>query len=65
MDYKRNSSHGRAKCFHCLLSPVTDDPIFVGINGLFTKGLEGDTDENKNNSIPYPCHITNRFECPY
>jgi hypothetical protein len=43
MDYKRNSSHGRAKCFHCLLSPVTDDPIFVGVNGLFTKGLEGDT----------------------
>jgi hypothetical protein len=37
MDYKRNSSHGRAKCFHCLLSPVTDDPIFVGINGLLLK----------------------------
>ena len=53
------------QCFHCLLSPVTDDPIFVGINGLFTKGLECDTDENKNNSIPCPCCITNRFECPY
>jgi len=48
-----------------LLSPITDDPIFVGINGLFTKGFEGDTDENKNNSIPYPCRITNRFKCPY
>ena len=39
MDYKRNPSYGRAKCFHCLISPITDDPIFVGINGLFTKGL--------------------------
>ena len=34
MDYKRNPNYGRAKCFHCLLSPDRDDPIFIGINRL-------------------------------
>ena len=63
MEYKRNPNYGRTKCFHCLLSPERDDPIFIGINGLVAKGLE--KDENKNNPIPYPCPIANRFECPY
>ena len=34
MDYKRNPNYGRAKCFHCLLSPDRDDPIFIGIKRL-------------------------------
>ena len=40
MEYKRNPNYGRAKCFHCLLSPERDDPIFIGINRLVAKGLE-------------------------
>ena len=27
--------------------------------------MENDRDENKNNPIPYPCHVVNKFECPY
>ena len=48
---------------HCLLSPDGEDPIFIGINRLVAKGLK--QDENKDNSIQYPCHVANRFECPY
>ena len=61
MEFRRNPNYGRTKCFHCLLSPDGDDPIFIGINKLVAKGVE----ENKNNPIPYPCPIVNRFECPY
>jgi hypothetical protein len=62
MEYRRNPNFGRTKCFHCLLSPDGDDPIFIGINRLVAKGLE-----NKDgNTLPeYPCRIANRFECPY
>jgi hypothetical protein len=63
MEYRRNPNYGRAKCFHCLLSPDGDDPIFIGINKLVAKGLE--QDQNKNASISYPCQVANRFECPY
>jgi CheY-like chemotaxis protein len=63
MDYKRNPNYGRAKCFHCLLSPERDDPIFIGINGLVVIGLK--QDENENSPIQYPCPVTNRFACPY
>jgi hypothetical protein len=65
MEYKRNPNYGRTKCFHCLLSPDGDDPIFIDINRLVAKGLEDDRDEKKNNPKSYPCHIVNRFECPY
>ena len=51
MEYKRNPNYGRAKCFHCLLSPERDDPIFIGINRLVAKGLEDNKDDNKNNPI--------------
>ena len=39
MEHKRNPNYGRTKCFHCLLSPEQDDPIFIGINRLVAKGL--------------------------
>jgi hypothetical protein len=65
MDHKRNPNYGNAKCFHCLLSPDRDDPIFIGINRLVAKGLEGNRDENKNALTLYPCQIVNKFECPY
>jgi hypothetical protein len=48
-----------------LLSPSGDDPIFIGINRLASKGLEDNKDDKKNNSIQYPYHVENRFECPY
>lgn len=65
MDYKRNSNYGKSKCFHCLLSPGGDDPIFIGINRLVAKGLEDDKSDKTNKSPVYPCRIENRFECPY
>ena len=65
MERKRNPNYDREKCFHCLLSPDRDDPIFVGINRLVAKGLEDNKDDNKNNPIQYPCSVENRFECPY
>lgn len=32
MEYTKNPNYGNLKCFHCLLSPTGDDPIFIGIN---------------------------------
>ena len=63
MEYKRNPNYGRTKCFHCLLSPKGDDPIFIGINRLIAKGLE--EMRTRDNPVQYPCHVENRFECPY
>jgi hypothetical protein len=65
MEFKRNPNYGRSKCFHCLLCPDRDDPIFIGINRLVAKELEDNKDDKKNNSILYPCHVENRYECPY
>jgi hypothetical protein len=39
--------------FHCLSSPVRDDPIFIGINKLVAKGLEDNKAGKKNNPILY------------
>jgi hypothetical protein len=39
MEYTNNANYGKVKCFHCLLSPAGDDPIFIGINRLVSKGL--------------------------
>jgi hypothetical protein len=63
MEYKRNPNYGNAECFHCLIGPCWNDPIFIGINRLVARGLE--QNENKDNPIRYPCHVINRFECPY
>jgi len=62
MEHKRNPNYGRTKCFHCLLSPDRDDPIFIGINRLVAKRLAID---NNNTPPEYPCGVVNRFECPY
>jgi len=61
MEYKRNPNYGKSRCFRCLLSPDRNDSIFIGINRLVTKGFE--ENKSKNNPIPYPCHVVNRFEC--
>jgi hypothetical protein len=63
MEYRGNPNYGNAKCFHCLLSPDGDDPIFIGINRVVAKGLEDNG--NQSNPILYPCPVTNKFECPY
>jgi hypothetical protein len=55
MNYTKNENYGRAKCFDCLLDPGGDDPIFIGINRLISKG-EG---------AEYPCQVVNRFRCPF
>ena len=44
MEFRRNPNYGRTKCFHCLLSPDGDYPIFIGINRLVAKRLEEDND---------------------
>ncbi|MGC2383302.1 MAG: hypothetical protein WA631_09380 [Nitrososphaeraceae archaeon] len=62
MEFRRNPNYGRTKCFHCLLSSDSDDPIFIGINRLVAKGLES---KDSNTPPEYPCHVVNRFECPY
>jgi hypothetical protein len=54
-EYTKNPSYGQLKCFHCLLSPAGDDPIFIGINRLVAKGLGSSPPE-------YPCRIVNRFQ---
>ena len=61
MEYTRNPNYGKVKCFHCLLSPAGDDPIFIGINRLVVKGLVS----GKHDSTKYPCEVVNRFQCPY
>ena len=53
MNYTKNANYGRAKCFDCLLDPGGDDPIFIGINKLISKGLGAE----------YPCQVVNRFQC--
>jgi hypothetical protein len=55
MNYTRNENYGRAQCFDCLLEPRGDDPIFIGINRLISKGL----------GAGYPCQVVNRFRCPF
>ena len=62
MEFRRNPNYGRTKCFHCLLSSDSDDPIFIGINRLVAKGLES---KDSNTPPEYPCHVVNRFDCPY
>lgn len=63
MEFTKNPNYGRLNCFHCLMSPDGDDPIFIGINRLVAKGLNNG--EQQRNGIQYPCQIVNRFECPY
>jgi hypothetical protein len=55
MDYTKNENYGRVKCFDCLLNPGGDDPIFIGINKLVSKGL----------GVEYPCQVVNKFRCPF
>ncbi len=61
MEYTKNPNYGKVKCFHCLLSPAGDDPIFTGINRLVAKGLVN----GKHDLQQYPCEVVNRFQCPY
>ena len=61
MEYTKNANYGKVKCFHCLLSPAGDDPIFIGINRVVSKGLI----DRKQDPVQYPCEVVNRFQCPY
>lgn len=61
MEYTKNPNYGKVKCFHCLLSPAGDDPIFIGINRLVAKGLLN----GKHDPPQYPCEVASRFQCPY
>jgi hypothetical protein len=62
MEHTKNPNYGRFNCFHCLLSPDGDDPIFIGINRLVARGLSYG---NQEKPIEYPCQVVNRFQCPY
>jgi hypothetical protein len=61
MEYTKNSNYGKMKCFHCLLSPAGDDPVFIGINRLVAKGLVN----GKHELSQYPCEVVDRFQYPY
>jgi hypothetical protein len=61
MEHTKNPNYGRLKCFHCLLSPDGDDPIFIGINRLVAKGLL----YGEHCPPQYSCEVVNRFQCPY
>src|SRR5688572_14138288 len=59
MEYTKNLNYGKLKCFHCLLSPDGDDPIFIGINRLVARGLNNW--EREKAPPEYPCPVVNRF----
>jgi hypothetical protein len=61
MEHTMNPNYGKVKCFHCLLSPHRDDPIFTGIDRLVAKGLTNGGQD----PLQYPCEVVNRFQCPY
>jgi hypothetical protein len=61
MEHTKNPSYGKMKCFRCLLNPGGDDPIFIGINRLVSKGLI----DRQQNPLQFPCKVVNRFQCPY
>lgn len=63
MWHTKNLNYGRFKCFHCLLSPGGNDPIFIGINRLVVEGLNNGTLQG--DGIQYPCQVVNRFQCPF
>jgi hypothetical protein len=63
MEYTKNLNYDKLKCFHCLLSPDGDDPIFIGINRLVARGLNNW--EREKAPPEYPCPVVNRFQCPY
>ena len=63
MEYTKNANYGRLKCFYCLLNPAWDDPIFIGINRLVSKGLTNG--QQQRDLVQYPCQVVNRFQCPY
>jgi hypothetical protein len=63
MECTKNPRYGKLKCFHCLLSPDGNDPIFIGINRLVAKGLNNGTPQG--DEIQFPCQIVNRFQCHF
>jgi hypothetical protein len=73
MAFKRNPVYGKMKCYGCLLSTHREEAaIYIGINKVIAKGLEGQENNNNSNNTStsqqqplYPCKIQNRFECPY
>lgn len=69
MEYRRNPTYGKTKCFNCLLSPHREKAaIYDGINKIIARVLEREHN-NKNISYQqttlYPCSVLNVFECPY
>jgi hypothetical protein len=45
------------KCFHCLLSPDREDPIYIGINRLVAKGAIVQDITNDDSNTTTPQHI--------
>ena len=65
MEYRKNSSYGKTKCFRCLLSPSREEAaIFIGINKVIARAIEQENN-NISSSTIYPCPILNRYECPF
>ena len=71
LEYRKNPTLGRMKCSKCLLSGSNDDPIFVGIEKVFSRIVmkhcnSNDTvnDYSQSPNITYHCNVMNIFSCP-
>ena len=70
LEYRKNWTLGRMKCSKCLLSGSNDDPIFVGIEKVFTRIVSNQCNNNTVNTqshetITYHCNVMNIFSCPF
>jgi hypothetical protein len=72
LEFRKNPTLGRMKCSKCLLSGSNDDPIFIGIEKVFSRIVMKHC--NNNNSvndyshslnITYHCNVMNIFSCPF
>jgi hypothetical protein len=70
LEYRKNPVLGRMKCSNCLLSGSNDDPIFFGIEKIFSKIVTNQYNNNNVNTqyhenITYHCNVMNIFSCPF
>jgi hypothetical protein len=61
-EFRKDPDYGRMKCYDCILSPSQDNGLTMGIFRVLVNSLE--LEDSPYRSI-YPCHVVNRFKCPY
>jgi hypothetical protein len=65
MEYRKNPSYGRTKCFRCLLSPdMEESALFIGINKVVARVLEdGNSYNNNKKDTSNSCNNSSSFSC--